>query len=61
MVEADLAAGRLVRLALRSWDGAAEPPRLGLVLAHRRDRAFGPAARWLVERLAPDLPGDGGA
>ena len=52
MVEADLAAGRLVRLHPASWDGAAEPPRIAIVLAHRRDRGFGPAARWLRERLA---------
>ena len=61
MVEADLKEGRLVRLAPRSWDGAARMPILPIVCAHRRDRPLGPAGRWLLARLvnpssSPDPP-----
>jgi DNA-binding transcriptional LysR family regulator len=52
MVAADLEVGRLVRLKVSSWDGSDQMPRLATVIAHRRDRALGPAGRWLVERLA---------
>jgi DNA-binding transcriptional LysR family regulator len=51
MVEADLEAGRLVRLLPGVWDGSAKMPRLGVVVARRRDRALGPAGRWMLERL----------
>ena len=51
MVEADLEAGRLVRLLPAVWDGSARMPRLGVVVARRRDRALGPAGRWMLERL----------
>jgi DNA-binding transcriptional LysR family regulator len=59
LVEADLAAGRLVELKPLRWEGADRMPRFPLVIAHRRDKALGPAARWLIQRLAsgePKLP-----
>jgi DNA-binding transcriptional LysR family regulator len=52
LVAKDLAAGRLVELKVLRWEGADKMPRFPLVIAHRRDKALGPAARWLVERLA---------
>ncbi len=51
MVVDDLRAGRLVQLKVASWDGADRMPRLPTVLARRRDRALGPAGRWLLGRL----------
>ena len=51
LVEKDLAAGRLVELKVLRWEGADRMPRFPLVIAHRRDKALGPAARWLVQRL----------
>ena len=53
MVAADLKAGRLIELRPLRWEGADRMPRLPLVIAHRRDKALGPAARWLIQRLAP--------
>jgi len=47
MVREDLAAGRLVRLAIDAWDDALYP----LQSLHRTDTPPGPAARWLVESL----------
>jgi DNA-binding transcriptional LysR family regulator len=47
MVREDLAAGRLVRLALDAWDDSLYP----LQSLHRTDSPPGPAARWLIERL----------
>jgi DNA-binding transcriptional LysR family regulator len=52
LIAPDLAAGRLVELKPLRWEGADRMPRFPLVIAHRRDKALGPAARWLVERLA---------
>jgi DNA-binding transcriptional LysR family regulator len=52
LVEADLAAGRLVELKPSRWEGSDRMPRFPLVIAHRRDNALGPAARWLVQHLA---------
>jgi DNA-binding transcriptional LysR family regulator len=52
LIAADLAAGRLVELKPLRWEGADRMPRFPLVVAHRRDKAPGPAARWLVQRLA---------
>jgi len=49
MVRDDIAAGRLVTLAVRSWDGAAGLPTLPLVVARRADTAPGPAGRWFME------------
>lgn len=51
-VAGDIAAGRLVALTPTSWEGSNELPNFQLVVAHRRDRALGPAGRWLFERLA---------
>jgi DNA-binding transcriptional LysR family regulator len=56
LVEADLAAGRLVALKPLRWEGADRMPRFPLVIAHRRDKALGPAARWLIQRLAAGGP-----
>jgi DNA-binding transcriptional LysR family regulator len=47
MVRDDLAAGRLVRLAIDAWDAAVYP----LQSLHRSDAPPGPAAKWLIERL----------
>lgn len=47
MVREDLAAGRLVKLALDAWDNAI----YRLQSVHRNDRPPGPAGRWLVERF----------
>ncbi len=47
MVGDDLAAGRLVRLSVDTWDAALYP----LQSLHRADTPPGPAARWLVQRL----------
>jgi DNA-binding transcriptional LysR family regulator len=52
LVTADVAAGRLVELKPLRWEGSDWMPHFPLVIAHRRDKALGPAARWLVERLA---------
>jgi DNA-binding transcriptional LysR family regulator len=52
LVAQDLAVGRLVELKPQSWEGADRMPRFPLVIAHRRDKALGPAAKWLVQRLA---------
>ena len=48
MARADLAAGRLVRLALDQWDNQ----RYAFQSVHRPDSPPGPAARWLIARLA---------
>jgi DNA-binding transcriptional LysR family regulator len=47
MIREDLAAGRLMRLAIDAWDGRLFP----LQSLHRADRPPGPAGRWLIERL----------
>lgn len=49
-VEADLEAGRLVRLPLRDVPDASR--RVPLVAMHRKADPPGPAGRWLLERLA---------
>jgi DNA-binding transcriptional LysR family regulator len=51
-VAADIAAGRLVELKPRLWDGKDQMPRFSIVVAFRRDRALGPAARWIVDAFA---------
>ncbi len=48
MVAEDLAAGRLVRLDLPEWPGTLYP----LAVIHPAARPPGPAARWLMARLA---------
>jgi DNA-binding transcriptional LysR family regulator len=47
-----LASGDLVELLPDRWDGADVLPEFPLVIAHRRDKALGPAGRWLVEHFA---------
>lgn len=51
MVEAELARGELVALPIDYWEGDGTLPRLPAVIAHRQDRALGPAAVWLLEHL----------
>jgi DNA-binding transcriptional LysR family regulator len=46
MVREDLAQGRLVRLAIDTWDDALFP----LQSLHRTDQPPGPAGRWLIQR-----------
>lgn len=50
MVSDDIKRGRLVRLAIDAWDNA----QYGFHTIYRRDRPPGPAASWLMERLAMD-------
>jgi DNA-binding transcriptional LysR family regulator len=52
MVREDLASGRLVRLQLGDGDVMHFP----IHLIHRADQQPGPAAQWLVERFAAQLP-----
>ena len=47
MVEEDIVAGRLVRLALPDWPALPLP----FHLIHRTDTPPGPAARWLIDRF----------
>lgn len=51
LVDDDLAAGRLVRLNLQSWEGSDRMPRYATVAAWRRDSSLGPAATRLTEAL----------
>jgi DNA-binding transcriptional LysR family regulator len=57
MVEADLAAGRLVRLQPSRWDGADQMPRLPVFVVHRKEVALGPAGQWLLHRLKASKAG----
>lgn len=50
MVSDDLKRGRLVRLAIDAWDNH----QYRFHTVHRRDAPPGPAASWLMERLAMD-------
>ena len=50
MVEADIASGRLVLIQPEGW-GRDTNLHLAVGLIHRRDRALGPAARWLCDWL----------
>ncbi|MDB5704634.1 MAG: bacterial regulatory helix-turn-helix, lysR family protein [Sphingomonas bacterium] len=62
MVEADLAEGRLVELAVE--DAWPEGNLITMFAVHRRDTPPGPAGRWLIERLkgtASLCPGQEGA
>jgi DNA-binding transcriptional LysR family regulator len=60
MVEADIAADRLVELRLSSAPDDGRRPRLQTVVIHRRDAQLGPAGRWLLNRaLADGRPGAG--
>ena len=47
LVRDDLAAGRLKRLAIGTWEDSLFP----LQSIHRADRPPGPAGRWLIQRL----------
>lgn len=49
-IAADLAAGRLVEI--RPLDARGRAPRVQLQVIHRFDSPLGPAARWLLDRLA---------
>jgi DNA-binding transcriptional LysR family regulator len=51
VVAKDIAAGRLVELELERWEGSDKMPSFPLVIAHLKDRALGPAGRWLVEQF----------
>ncbi len=51
MVGDDLAAGRLVRLNIDTWDNIVYP----LQVVHRLDAPLGPASAWLVEQLKAAL------
>lgn len=51
MVEADIAARRLVALDIRRPDGITKLARPGIVLVRRKDQPLGPAAQWLAKRL----------
>lgn len=53
----DLAAGRLVRLEMRSWQGHDQLPRYPCVVTWRREGVLGPAARLVIETLR-DTPAD---
>ncbi|MCC7274892.1 MAG: LysR family transcriptional regulator [Alphaproteobacteria bacterium] len=53
MVEAEIAQGRLAALALEEWGG--RPRHLPLSVVHRRGDTPGRAARWLLQRLEPEL------
>jgi DNA-binding transcriptional LysR family regulator len=48
MVSDDIKRGRLVRLAIDAWDNA----QYRFHTTYRRDTPPGPAASWLMERLA---------
>jgi DNA-binding transcriptional LysR family regulator len=50
-VAADLASGRLAEILSDQWDDVDQPPVMPFVVAYRRGRALGPAARWLFRRL----------
>jgi DNA-binding transcriptional LysR family regulator len=51
LVAKELASGKLVELSLSRWEGIDQMPRLSLVVAHAKDKALGPATRWLIESL----------
>lgn len=51
-VEGDIAAGRLIELRPESWEGSDLMPSFPLVIAHRKEKALGPAGVWLMEKFA---------
>lgn len=57
LVAEDLAAGRLVALQPDRWEGSDRMPSIAAVIAHRKEVALGPAARWLFERMAVGAQG----
>lgn len=56
MVEADLAAGRLVEFREAERVDRQMRSRIPSAVVHRRDRLLGPAGRWFLERATGDLP-----
>lgn len=54
LVEADIAAGRLVVLRVERWDGHDQMPRLSIVTAQSRERTPGPAGAALLAGLIRD-------
>lgn len=52
MVEADLAAGDLVRIVPAEWDGQVGGVRVPMCLARRMERPAGPATQWMAGHLA---------
>lgn len=56
-IEDDIAAGRLVRLRLATWEAMNQSLAMPLVVAHAKQRPLGPAGRWLFERLKADADG----
>ena len=50
IVEADLAAGRLVQLDISARPD--EAMRVPLFAVHKRDASLGPATRWLIAHMA---------
>ena len=53
LVEGALAEGRLRRLDVA--DPAVLPGKVSIYAVHARDRALGPAARWLLDRLVNEV------
>lgn len=56
LVAGDIAAGTLVRLELRGWEGRDRMPRFPSLIACRSDAVQGPAARLLVDALRRHAP-----
>ena len=54
LVSADIAAGRLVVLAIERWDGSDHLPRFDIVAAQSRERAQGPAGSALLAAIIRD-------
>jgi DNA-binding transcriptional LysR family regulator len=56
MIEDDLAAGRLVVLRAREWEGAVTVNTLPASLIWRYDTVLGVAAQWMRDRVSEALP-----
>lgn len=52
LIEADIRTSQLASLTVQSWDGAATPPELPLVVGTHANRFHGPATRLLARLLA---------
>jgi DNA-binding transcriptional LysR family regulator len=48
MIADDIAAGRLVRISPREWDGTADGPILPICAAWLAEARPGPVGRWLI-------------
>ncbi|MDB5873218.1 MAG: transcriptional regulator, LysR family [Ramlibacter sp.] len=57
MVEADIAAGRLVLLPVKAWSGSSERPVIPLFSAWSPAKEPGPATRWLHESFSAKRTG----